>query len=171
MDWFTSHFKSGKDLTTACVDSAPDKKPKELFPDNFCTVEITYLQEKHSQSKREANVHSLVGMESSLNWLLGDISIARRFMDAFVQKAQYSTMYYAKVFFIILVLGCALDVLIKDVMMCACILFLTLLITRIAHFTFLSHFSFHYFLYHALTKKQVWAPRQLPQLHPSIKLI
>lgn len=124
-----------------------------------------------SEPVREANVNSLVVKDSSLDWLLGDINIAKRFMDAFVQKAQYSTMYYAKVFFGILVLGFALAVLINNLMMCAWIFFLALLFTRIANFFFLSHFSFHYFLYHALTKKQVWAPQQLPQLHPSIKLI
>ena len=124
-------------------------------------------------SAHHTDVHSLVGMDSSLGWLLGDISIAKRFMDAFVQKAQYSTMYYAKVFFIFVTLGCVFAILVRvtyNSVECACFCF-TDIVTVIASFIFLPHFCFHYFLYHALTKKQVWAPRQLPQFHPAIKMI
>lgn len=34
-----------------CINSAPDRAPEDLIPDDFCTVGITYLQEKHSHSK------------------------------------------------------------------------------------------------------------------------
>ena len=116
-----------------------------------------------------ANVRSLAVVDSSLDWLLGDVRMARKFLDAFVQKAQDSTVYYAKEVVIILVFCCALAVAFYISMACACFTFFTLLFTQIAYFISMSHFCFHYFLYHALTKKQVWAPRQLPQLHPTIR--
>ena len=124
-----------------------------------------------SEPIREANVGSLVVTDSSLDWLLGGSSIARRFLHAFVHKAQYSTMYYAKMFFIVVVLGCIIALVIRNVMMNAWDVFQIILFTRIAHFIFMYHFCFHYFLYHALTKKKVWAPRQLPHLHPIIELM
>ena len=122
-------------------------------------------------SARESDVRSLAVVDSSL---LGDVSIAGRFLNIFMQKIQVSTRYYAKVFLFILLLSVAVAVLICTCcisMVCACFSLFTLSFTRIANCILLSHFCFHYFLYHALTKKQVWAPRQLPQFHPAIELI
>ena len=40
-----------RDRLHYCIDSAPDKNPEDLITDNFCSVGIAYLQEKHSQEE------------------------------------------------------------------------------------------------------------------------
>ena len=119
------------------------------------------------------DVHSLAVMNSSLDWLLSDSSIAKRFLNAVVQKAQYSTMYYASLFFILMAIVLALTVcrVMYNSVKCDWLFIFICTVTQITHYYFLPHFCFHYFLYHALTKKQVWAPRQLPQFHPTIELM
>ena len=118
---------------------------------------------------------SLAMVDSYLNGILGQSNMARRFLDAFIRKAQYSAFYYSMAVFSIIIFGGLLCILIALTCCtctvcacCTCTVCVTLLFTRIAYFIFLSHFCFHYFLYYAMTRKRVWAPRQLPHIHPAI---
>ena len=123
-------------------------------------------------SARQSDVKSLAVVDSSLDGLLGQSNMARKFLDAFMRKAQYSTVYYTMMTFIIVVFGGLLLFLIVctccTCTVCACLSYFTLIFTRIAYIISLSHYCFHYFIYHAMTRKQVWAPRQLPLIHPAI---
>ena len=104
---------------------------------------------------------------------MGQSNLALKFLHTFIYKAQYSISYYNMVIFRIVVFGGVLLFLItitySTCVVCAGLTFITLLFTRIPYFICLSHFCFHYFIYYAMTKKQVWTPRQLPQIHPAIR--
>ena len=121
----------------------------------------------HSESR------SLAVVDSSLDGILGQSNMVSRFLDAFIHEAQYSAFYYTMVIFSIMIFDGVLFSLIVCTLctctVCACLSYLILLFTRIAYFISLSHFCFHYFIYFAMTQKRVWAPRQLPQLHPALQ--
>ena len=120
------------------------------------------------------SVHSLAVVDSSLDGRLGQSDMARKFLDAFMLKAQYSAFYYTMAVAIIILVICLLCNVCGCVL-CACLWAwfscVILFLTRITYFISLSHFCFHYFLYFAMTQKGVWAPRQLPQLHPAIEIL
>ena len=123
----------------------------------------------HSESR------SLAVVDSSLDGILGQNNMARRFLDAFILKAQYSAFHYTMVAFSIMIIGGVLFFLISCTF-CTCTVcfrlsYLIILFTRIGYFISLSHFCFHYFIYFAMTQKRVWAPRQLPQLHLTIAIL
>ena len=89
--------------------------------------------------------------------------------------AQYSIVYYKTVIILFMVFGGVLVFLITiafcTCVVCAGLTFTTLPFTRIPYFICLVHYCFHYFIYYAMTEKQVWTPRQLPQIHPALGLI
>ena len=124
-------------------------------------------------SAHHSEVHSLAVVDSSLDGILGQSNMARKFLDAFIIKAQYSAFYYIRAVFIIIAFVAALFILIActccTCTVCVFLSYLTLLFTQVAYFIFLSPFCFHYFLYYAMTEKRVWSPRQLPYLHPVIE--
>ena len=124
------------------------------------------LSAHHSESR------SLAVVDSALDGILDQSNTARRFLDAFIHKAQYSAVHYTMVAFSIMFIGSLLlnitSCTIFTCTVCVRLSYLILLFTRIGYFISLSHFCFHYFIYFAMTQKRVWAPRQLPQLHPAI---
>ena len=124
-------------------------------------------------SSHEADARSLTVMDSSLDWLLGDVEIAKRFFEALIQRTHASSIYFARgLTYIIFILSCAFTVI--KVIVCIymvgnCVSCLTLRFTQIPYFIFLLHFNFHYFIFFTLTKhKGLWVPRQLPQFDPPI---
>ena len=122
----------------------------------------------------DPDTHSLAERDYSLHWILDDINTARKFLNAIAQKVQNSMKYFASVFVIILIIGSVFGILIRlayNSTEDARTFSPTLYINQIASFIVVPYFCFHYFLYHAITKRQVRVPRQLPQFHPPIGLI
>ena len=149
------------------------KLEASLAWDQACKIIHASFRER--LSARFSDIQSLAVVDSSMDGFLGQSNMARKFLHAFIHKAQYSTVYYTMMTFIIVVFGGVLLFIIActccTCTVCACLSYLTLIFTRIAYIISLSHYCFHYFIYHAMTRKQVWAPRQLPQIHPAIDLI
>ena len=115
-------------------------------------------------SSLKDGVNSLAIIDSSLNWLLDDITIAKKFLHAFIQKISDSTRYYIRVVSLII---CSVAFVLPTVIFafvvgCRISLF-SLFHTRIPYFIILPHYSFHYFLFYTLTERKLWVPRKFPQ--------
>ena len=133
---------------------------------------IIHTSFREPLSVRQSDVKSLAVVDSSLDGFWSQSNLALKFLHAFTYKAQNSIAYYNMVIIRITVVSSVLLFLITiafcTCLVCARLITHTLLFTQIAYFICLSHFCFHYFIYYAMTKKQVWTPRQLPQIHPAI---
>ena len=109
------------------------------------------------------DVYSLAVIDSSLDWFLDDITIAKKFLHAFIQKTSDSTRYYIRVLHFII---CSVVIVLSTVFIAFVVgirvSLLSLLHTPTFYCIYLPHYSFHCFLFYTLTEHKLWVPRKLP---------
>ena len=167
------HFSSGEHMQ--CVYHYGQWAKLEATEAWDKALKIIHASFREPLSTRQSDVKSLAVMDSSLDGFWSKSNMALKFLHAFLHMAQYSIVYYKTVIILFMVFGGVLVFLITiafcTCVVCAGLTFTTLPFTRIPYFICLVHYCFHYFIYYAMTEKQVWTPRQLPQIHPALGLI
>ena len=160
------HFRTGEHRQ--CIQHYGQWASLELASASDHAHKIVDALFSESVSSLEKTASSLAVVDNSLDWFLGDSSIAKKFISAFMQKAHDSTIFYARLvaLSIFTIAGVILGLMIVPCISCIGfrigITTLKHIPSRIAYFIYLPFFSFHYFLFYTLIRHRLWVPHKLP---------